>query len=99
MPRLNPFAWGRAKLTKVWQATIDGHVISLACSQSRGLISAASADGPIVLFDAATGRVAHTLSGHGFGSSCVAWSADDQHLASAGQDGKVRLWDAATGEV
>jgi WD40 repeat protein len=98
MPRLNPFAWGKAKLSKLWEASIDGHVVSLAWSAPLGLIAAASADGPIALFDAKTGQVRHNLPGHGFGTSCVAWSADGQHLASAGQDGKVRLWDPASGQ-
>jgi WD40 repeat protein len=98
MPRLNPFAWGRTKLTKLWEAAIDGHVISLAWSNALGLIAAAAADGPITLFDAKTGQVRANLPGHGFGTSCVTWSADGQHLASGGQDGKIRLWDAATGQ-
>lgn len=97
MPRLNPFAWGRTKLTKLWESGIDGHVISLACSAPLGLIAAASVDGPIVLFDATTGQVRHNLLGHGFGTSSLQWSADGLHLASAGQDGKVRLWSATTG--
>jgi len=98
MPRLNPFALGRTKLTKRWDAAIDGHVVSLAWSNALGLIAAASADGPITLFDAKTGQARHHLLGHGFGTACVAWSADGQHLASAGQDGKVRLWDPVTGQ-
>jgi WD40 repeat protein len=97
MPRLNPFAVGRAKLTKLWDASIDGHVISLAWSNALGLIAAASVDGPIALFDAKTGQVRHHLLGHGFGTADLAWSADGKHLASAGQDGKVRLWDPTTG--
>ncbi len=100
MPRLNPFAWGRTKLTKLWDASIDGHVVSLVWSRSLGLIAAASADGPITLIDANTGQPRLNLSGHGFGTSCIIWidSPDaGEQLASAGQDGKVRLWDPTTG--
>ena len=61
MPRLNPFDWGRTKLTKLWQGAIDGHVVSLAWSHALGLIAAASADGPIGLFDAKTGQLRFNL--------------------------------------
>jgi WD40 repeat protein len=98
MPRLNPFALGRTKLTKRWEAAIDGHVIALVWSAPLGLLAAASVDGPIALFDVKTGQTRFNLPGHGFGTSCVAWSADGLHLASGGQDGKVRLWDPATGQ-
>jgi WD40 repeat protein len=97
MPRLNPFAWGRTKLTKLWQGAIDGHVVSLAWSHALNVIAAASADGPIALFDSKTGQARFNLPGHGFGTSNVAWSPDRTHLASAGQDGKVRLWDPVAG--
>ena len=98
MPRLNPFASGRTKLTKLWDASIDGHVVSLAWSDALGLVAAASAEGPITLFDAKTGQARFTLDGHGFGTSHLAWSPDGQRLASAGQDGKVRLWDPIAGK-
>jgi WD40 repeat protein len=98
MPRLNPFAWGRTTLAKKWQSTIDGHVVALAWSEPLGLVAAASADGPIALFDAKTAQLRHPLAGHGFGTASLAWSRDGRRLASGGQDGKVRLWDGATGQ-
>ncbi len=97
MPRLNPFAGSRAKLTKGWEAHIADHVVSLAWSAPLGVIAAAGAEGPIHLLDAATGKTRHVLPGHGFGTSMVGWSHDGLHLASAGQDGKAHLWDAVTG--
>ena len=36
MPRLNPFASGRTKLTKLWEGAIDGHVIALARDEGSG---------------------------------------------------------------
>ncbi len=97
MPRLNPFARAPVRLTRVWEATIDDCVAAVDASARHGLIAVASASGPVYLIDAATGAVRHTLAGHGFGATAVAWSACEQHLASAGQDGKVRLWDAGAG--
>src|SRR5262249_8965597 len=41
----------------------------------------------------------HTLAGHGFGTTAVAWCPGDVSLlASAGQDRKARLWDSTTGQ-
>lgn len=97
MPRLNPFAWGRTKLTKMWESQLGGHVVSLKCSDRWDSIVAASADGPIMVFDAKSGKVRYNLLGHGFGTSQIDLHADGMHLASAGQDGMVRLWDVAAG--
>jgi WD40 repeat protein len=62
------------------------------------LLAAASVEGPIALFDVKTGQARLNLAGHGFGTACLAWSADGQHLASGGQDGRVRQWNPATGQ-
>lgn len=81
------------QLTKIWQANLDDHVISLAWSPDGKRLACAAIGGPVKVYDTVSGNVAHDLPGHGFGTSSVAWSGDGAHLASAGQDGKIKLWD------
>ncbi len=81
------------KLAKVWQASVDDHVISLAWKPDGNRLACASVSGPITVFDPLRGTVLHDLPGHDFGTSCAVWSGDGAHLASAGQDGKIKLWD------
>lgn len=91
---------------KHWAATLDDFVIDLAWSPDGAILAAASAAGPVTLFDTATGAVRHTLAGHADGTNCLAWlpsqsvalnASAGQTLATGGQDGCVRFWDAATG--
>jgi len=98
-------------LTKAWAAQLDDYVIDLAWSPGGRLLAAASAAGPINLFDGESGGKLHKLSGHEDGTNTVAFApavaggADPGPasprpatiLASGGQDGKVRLWDVVTG--
>ncbi|HEY3226790.1 MAG TPA: hypothetical protein VGK61_07345 [Planctomycetota bacterium] len=51
----------------------------------------------IGLLDAATGRDAGPLAGHGgSGRHDGNWSADGRTFASASNDGSVKVWDAVT---
>jgi len=59
----------------------------------------ASADKTVRLWEAATGELVRTLTGHGRKVQAVAFSPDGTLLASAGDDKTVRLWEAATGEL
>jgi WD40 repeat protein len=95
-------------LTKAWTAQLGDYVIDLAWSPDGREFAAASAAGPVALFEAANGAKLHELPGHADGTNAVAWSPDaipdtgdrkpdSSILASAGQDGCVRFWDGNTG--
>lgn len=98
MPRLNLFGRSENKLRPVWQAAVPDHAIGLAWSPEGKFLAAAAVSGPITIFDAASGKPAHQLKGHGFGTAAIAWQPGGTLLASVGQDGKVRLWDTVTGQ-
>ncbi|MCU0247346.1 MAG: hypothetical protein MUC42_12280 [Bryobacter sp.] len=89
-----------AALEANWQTETGEHVISLEWSPGGTTVAAATVSGPVLLLDGDTGKPKKTLSGHGFGTTQVAWRpGDDQGgvLASAGQDGRVRLWHGCLG--
>ncbi len=86
------------QLTKHWAAQLDDYVIDLAWSADGSRLGAASAAGPISLFETETGTRAYTLPGHDDGSNALSWSPVGSVLASGGQDGAVKLWDAAAGQ-
>lgn len=92
----HPFRGNPTRFKPAWSATVPDHAISLAWSRDGARLAVAAVSGPVAVFDAASGAVRHTLAGHGFGTTAVAWGAGAT-LATAGQDGKVRLWDADAG--
>ncbi len=82
-----------------WHADMDEHyIIALKWSHSGQYLAAASAEGPIGIFDGSSGNWVHTLSGHNLGTLAIDWHPTLDTLASGGQDGKIRLWDASTGD-
>src|SRR5689334_20433465 len=72
---------GTPRLTRRWKADLADHVIRLAWSPSGKSLAAASVSGPVTLFEPAAGKVEQTLTGHGFGTTCVAWRRDGALLA------------------
>jgi WD40 repeat protein len=65
----------------------------------KTLATAGPWDNWIGVWDAATGRLLHHLSGHTNGVMAVHWSPDGKYLASGGGDRVIRVWDAAGLEV
>jgi WD40 repeat protein/DNA-binding SARP family transcriptional activator/class 3 adenylate cyclase len=57
-----------------------------------GRYVAATSDDSIRVWDAATGRLRHTLLGHSGLVWSVAWSPDSSRLVTGGADGTARVW-------
>jgi WD40 repeat protein len=89
------------QLSKHWAAQLDDYAIDLAWSPDGQLLAAASAAGPVSLFETASGARRHELPGHAQGTNCLAWQSaplPQLLLATGGQDGAVKFWDAAAGQ-
>lgn len=86
------------QLTKHWAAQLDDYVIDLAWSADGSRLAAASAAGPISIFETEAGARTHTLPGHDDGTNALSWTPSGYTLASGGQDGAVKLWDASAGQ-
>jgi WD40 repeat protein len=72
-------------------------VLSLRFSPDGKQLASGSADRLVKICDPASGKVLHTLEGHGSHVLSVAWSRDGGALASAGADNTIRFWDLASG--
>jgi WD40 repeat protein len=68
---------------------------TLAYSPDGRWIAGGDDDGAVQVWDAATGKRAFTLKGHGFAVGRVAFSRDGRRLASGdtGDLGQVKVWD------
>ena len=86
-------------LAKHWSALLDDYVIDLAWSPGGSTLAAASQSGGVMIYDAKTGAVCHTLQGHADGTNVLSWSPTGLFLATGGQDGFIRLWNPSTGEA
>jgi WD40 repeat protein len=84
--------------TDTWH--LDGPVWAIAISRDGTRIATAGADAnsstKLVhlprLWDLATGHELARLTGHGSGVTSIAWSRDEQLIATACYDGAARVW-------
>ena len=53
----------------------------------------------VMLWNASSGELLHTLNGHKDRVYSVMYSPTGETLASGGGDGKVKIWDASSGEL
>ena len=73
-------------------------VLSVAFSPDEQILASSNWH-DIRLWDAETGEVQHTLTGHSDDITKILFSPDGQTLVSASWDSTIRLWDVETGEV
>jgi RNA polymerase sigma factor (sigma-70 family) len=72
-------------------------VTALAYSPDGLTLASASPDQTVRLWDAATGKERHKLTGHKGAVKTIAFVTDGKTLVSSGEDGTVRCWETATG--
>jgi WD40 repeat protein len=75
-----------------------GRVIALALTSNGNTVVTAAGTGEIRLWSAANGEPIGDVIVHP-DFSCLAFSPDDQTLATGGRDGFVRFWDPATSKA
>ena len=85
--------WRSGEITTTFDTTAD----TLAFAPDGSAIATADPFGAAHIWDAGTGQLRVTLTGHTGGVWGVAYSPDGSIVATAGQDGTVRLWDADSG--
>src|SRR5262249_31656580 len=84
--------WRVSDRREQWQAASapGEEPFDIAFSPDGTMLASARADGPIMLWDVASGQViGRPLPGHLGGAEAVAFSPDGIQLASAGRDGRI----------
>ena len=88
---------GKSTITTLNDVRTAFHPL-MAFSPDGRLMVAALQDDTVRLWEAATGKVVATLTGHTGTARAVAFSPDGKLLLTGSNDSTARLWSAATGE-
>src|SRR5689334_2355689 len=76
-----------------------GEITAVAVSPDSRRIASGSRDRTVKLWDAATGRLLRTLTGHRDAVLSVSFSADGATVYSGSRDGTVKAWVVETGRL
>lgn len=82
------------------QTTPDAHTAEIpgvAISPDSRYLASGSLDATVKIWDAASGSLIHTLTGHRGDVEVVAFAPDSRYLVSAATDFQAILWDVQTG--
>ena len=84
--------------TELWTWSDPDEIVRVGrFSSDDRLVAAATSQGPVHLFEAQTGRLVRTLTGHADQVGDVAFAPDGARCVTAGYDHRLRLWDLASG--
>jgi WD40 repeat protein/serine/threonine protein kinase len=99
VPRSDVHIWdvARGERHLLVPGAANGEDINTVACSPDGASFALGSDGPVWVYDSATGAVRHVLHGHSGEVYSVAFTDDGKQLASAGLDNTVRIWDLQTG--
>jgi WD40 repeat protein len=90
------------RLSQTDQTVLRGHAAPLSaavlCARDERLASAGH-DKLVRIWDARTGKLLHTLTGHENVVYCLAASPSGDQIASGSWDRTIKIWDANTGEL
>jgi WD40 repeat protein/serine/threonine protein kinase len=90
LPAVTTAAGRPARLRSAAYST-DGTRIVTACQDNQ--------DRSARIYDAATGELLQTLSGHRWGVLAAVFSQDGKYVFTGSEDNTARLWDVATGQA
>ncbi|MFA5089198.1 MAG: WD40 repeat domain-containing protein, partial [Candidatus Omnitrophota bacterium] len=89
--------WAQAKENEGFHIVHDGIVEQAIYSPDGKTIVTASWDGTAKVWDAKTGNLIKTLTGHKGTVTGASYSPDGKTIVTASLDGKAKVWDAQTG--
>jgi len=79
-------------------AGLTGAATAVALSPDKKLLAVATAEGPIQVFDLASGQIAKTFAGHAGAVTGLRFQSNGARLVSGGADKTLRVWDVAGGQ-